>query len=147
MVKLGVTIGLSIIFTIGLLIMNVKYAYVWGPLAGVMNLIPYIGAIIGAIPPVVVVGVTKGSFSWMIWVALFFAIVQLFESNLITPKLTSDSVDLNPLAVLVASIIWGYLWGGIGVLLAVPITATVKVVCDNIEALEPIGVLLGGRGR
>lgn len=146
-VKLSVTIGMSVVFTIGLLIMNVKYAYVWGPLAGVLNLIPYIGAIIGAIPPVIVAGVTKGSFSWMIWVALFFTIVQLLESYLITPKLTADSVDLNPLAVLVASIIWGYLWGGIGVLLAVPITAIVKVVCDNIEALEPIGMLLGGRRR
>lgn len=145
-VKTAVTIGLSIVFTIGLLIMGVKYAYIWGPLAGVLNLIPYVGAIIGAIPPVIIAGITKGSLSSMIVVALFFTIVQLLESYLITPKLTSDSVDLNPLAVLVASIIWGYLWGGIGVLLAVPITATVKVVCDNIEALEPIGVLLGGRG-
>ncbi|RKX20700.1 MAG: hypothetical protein DRP26_01140 [Candidatus Zixiibacteriota bacterium] len=144
-VKLGVTIGLSVVFTAGLLIMGVRYAYIWGPLAGVLNLIPYVGAIIGAIPPVIIAGVTKGSLSSMIWVVLFFTVVQLLESNLITPKLTSDSVDLNPLAVLVASIIWGYLWGGVGVLLAVPITATIKVICDNIEALEPIGVLLGGR--
>ncbi len=146
-VKVGVTIGMSVIFTVGLLIMNVKYAYIWGPLAGVLNLIPYVGAIIGAIPPIAVAGITKGSIVAMIPVALLFLIVQILESNIITPKLTSDSVDLNPLAVLVSSIIWGYLWGGIGVIMAVPITAAVKVVCDNIESLEPIGVLLGGRGK
>ena len=146
-VKVGVTIGMSVIFTVGLLIMKVPYAYIWGPLAGVLNLIPYVGAIIGAIPPIAIAGITKGSVGAMIPVALLFLIVQILESNLITPKLTSDSVDLNPLAVLVASIIWGYLWGFIGVIMAVPITAAVKVVCDNVESLEPIGVLFGGRGR
>ena len=146
-VKVGVTIGMSIIFTLGLLIMKVPYAYIWGPLAGVLNLIPYVGAIIGAIPPIAIAGITAGSVGAMIPVALLFLIMQVLESNIITPKLTSNSVDLNPLAVLLSSIIWGYIWGGIGVILAVPITAAVKVVCDNIEPLEPIGVLLGGKEK
>lgn len=146
-VKVGVTIGMSVVLTVGLLIMRVPYAYIWGPLAGILNLIPYVGAIIGAIPPIVIAGINSGSWSAMIAPGLLFLIVQILESNLITPKLTSDSVDLNPLAVLVSSIIWGYLWGAIGVILAVPITAAVKVVCDNVESLEPIGVLLGGRGK
>jgi len=146
-VKVGVTVAMSLIFTVGLLIMKVPYAYIWGPLAGVLNLIPYVGAIIGAIPPIAIAGITKGSVGAMIPVGLLFLIVQILESNLITPKLTSDSVNLNPLAVLVASIIWGYLWGAIGVIMAVPITAAVKVVCDNVESLEPIGLLLGGRGK
>jgi len=146
-VKIGVTVGMSIVFTLGLLIMKVPYAYIWGPLAGVLNLIPYVGAIIGAIPPIAIAGITKGSFEAMIPVALLFVIVQVLESNIITPKLTSNSVDLSPLAVLLSSIIWGYLWGAIGVIIAVPITAAVKVVCDNIEPLNPIGILLGGRQR
>jgi predicted PurR-regulated permease PerM len=144
-VKVGVTIGMSVVFTIGLLILGVPYAYIWGPLAGILNLIPYVGAIIGAIPPIAIAGITKGSAAAMIPVALLFLIVQILESNIITPKLTSNSVDLNPLAVLVSSIIWGYIWGGLGVVMAVPITAAVKVVCDNIEPLTPIGVLLGGK--
>ncbi|MCD6163712.1 MAG: AI-2E family transporter [candidate division Zixibacteria bacterium] len=144
-VKLGVTIGMSIIFTIGLLIMKVPYAYIWGPLAGVLNLIPYVGAIIGAIPPIAIAGITQGSIGAMIAPALLFVIVQILESNLITPKLTSDSVDLSPLSVLISSIIWGYLWGFIGVILAVPITAAAKVICDNIDILKPIGIMLGGK--
>jgi predicted PurR-regulated permease PerM len=146
-VKIIVTIGMALVLTVGLLIMNVNYAYIWGPLAAVLNLIPYVGAIIGAIPPLAVAGITKGSLAAMIAPGLLFLIVQIIESNLITPKLTSDSVNLNPLAVLVASIIWGYLWGGIGVILAVPITAAMKVVCDNINTLQPIGILLGGREK
>ena len=144
-VKVTVTIAMSIVFTVGLLIMKVPYAFIWGPLAGILNLIPYVGSVIGAIPPILIAGITKNSFTAMIGPALLFTIVQILESNVITPKLTSDSVDLNPLAVLVSSIIWGYLWGGIGVILAIPITAAAKVICDNIESLEPIGILLGGK--
>lgn len=146
-VKVTVTIAMSVVFTIGLLIMKVPYAYIWGPLAGVLNLIPYVGSVIGAIPPILIAGIINNSFAAMIPPALLFLIVQILESNLITPKLTSDSVNLNPLAVLVASIIWGYLWGGIGVILAIPITAAVKVVCDNVESLEPIGIILGGKDK
>jgi AI-2 transport protein TqsA len=146
-VKVLVTVGMAIVLTVGLLIMKVPYAYIWGPLAAILNLIPYVGAIIGAIPPIVIAGITKSSFGAMIPPTILFLVVQTLESNFITPKLTSDSVDLNPLAVLVSSIIWGYLWGAIGVILAVPITAAVKVVCDNVESLEPIGVLLGGRAK
>jgi predicted PurR-regulated permease PerM len=146
-VKVGVTIGMAIVLTAGLLIMKVPYAYIWGPLAAILNLIPYVGAIIGAIPPIAIAGITHNSIGAMIPPGILFLVVQILESNLITPKLTSDSVDLNPLAVLVSSIIWGYLWGAIGVVLAVPITAAVKVVCDNIESLEPIGLLLGGRNK
>jgi len=84
----------------------------------------------------------------MFWVAIFFLVVQFIEANIITPKLTSDSVDLNTTAVLVSVMYWAWLWGFIGIVLAVPITVTVKIVCDHVEALKPIGMMLGsGRGE
>jgi len=143
-VKVIITIGLSIIMTVGFLILGIPYAYIWGPLAGIMNLVPYIGPVIGAIPPIIVGGLS-GGLSLLIWTTAFVFVIQLLESNIITPRLTAHTVDLNPLAVLVSSIIWGYLWGGIGVVLAVPITAAIKVLCDNVESLQPIGILLGGQ--
>lgn len=143
-VKVIITIGLSIIMTIGFLILGIPYAYIWGPLAGIMNLVPYIGPVIGAIPPIIVGGLS-GGLSLLIWTTAFVFVIQMLESNVITPRLTANTVDLNPLAVLVSSIIWGYLWGGIGVVLAVPITAAIKVLCDNVESLQPIGILLGGQ--
>lgn len=145
-VKVMITIGLSIIMTIGFLILGIPYAYIWGPLAGIMNLLPYIGPVIGAIPPIIVGGLS-GGLSLLIWTTSFIFVIQMLESNIITPRLTANTVDLNPLAVLVSSIIWGYLWGGIGVVLAVPITAAIKVLCDNVESLQPIGILLGGQEK
>ncbi|MCK4857309.1 MAG: AI-2E family transporter [candidate division Zixibacteria bacterium] len=143
-VRAVTTIGLAIIFTVGLLILGVDYAYIWGPLAALLNLIPYIGAFIGAIPPMIVAAVGAGSFLPMLWVFIFFMAVQFVESNLVTPKLVGDQLNISLLAQLLATIFWGWLWGAIGIVLAVPITAALKVVCNNIDALKPIDILLSG---
>lgn len=142
-IRFYILIGLSIVITIGLLILKVPYAYIWGPLAGVLNIIPYIGSIVGSVIPVIVVGLQTGSFFQMLYVAIFFTVVQMVEGNYITPKLTSNSVDLNAVTVLVSLMYWGWLWGGIGLLMAVPITAAIKVVFDHIEPLRPIGTIMG----
>ncbi len=146
-VRAVTTLGLAIVFTVGLLIGGVSYAYIWGPLAALLNLIPYVGAFIGAIPPMIMAAVEAGSFVPMIWVLGFFMVVQFFESNLITPKLLGDQLNISLLAQLLATIFWGWLWGAIGIILAVPITAALKVVCDHIEPLKPIGILLSGGKR
>lgn len=147
-VKFSVVIGLAIVVTVGLLIFRVKYAYIWGPLVGIMNLVPYVGSIVSAIPPIVVAGIQHNSVWYMLWVGLFFLVVQFIEGNIITPRLTSGSVDLNTTAVLVSVMYWGWLWGFMGIVLAVPITVAVKIVCDHVEPLKPIGVMLGsGRGE
>ncbi len=144
LVKFGTSAGLAVIFTVGLLIIGVNYAYIWGPLAGLLNLIPYVGPIIGAIPPLIVAGVQFKAIMPVIWVLLLFLFFQNLEGNIITPKLMGDKLNLNPLAILVSVMFWTWLWGAIGIILAIPITASLKVVCDNVESLEPIGILLGG---
>jgi AI-2 transport protein TqsA len=143
LVRFYVFVGLSIAITIGLLILDVQYAYIWGPLAGLLNIIPYVGAIIGAIPPVIVAGIQHNSVLYMVYVALFFAVIQGIEGNYITPKLTTTAVDLNAVTSLVSLAYWGWIWGGIGLFLAIPITASMKVICDHIGPLKPIGILLG----
>jgi AI-2 transport protein TqsA len=145
LVKFATSAGLAVIFTIGLLIIGVNYAYIWGPIAGLLNLIPYIGSIIGAIPPLIVAGVEFKAIMPMIWVLLLFVIFQNLEGNIISPKLIGDKLNLSPLAVLVSVMFWTWLWGAIGIILAIPITASIKVICDNVESLEPIGILLGGK--
>jgi len=142
-VKFLVALGMAIVVTIGLLIFGVKYPYIWGPLVGIMNLIPFVGSIISAIPPIIVAGIQHNSISYMIYVAIFFLVIQFVEGNIVTPRLTSGSVDLNTLAVLLAAMYWGWLWGFIGIILAVPITAAIKVICDHVEPLKPIGTILG----
>ena len=142
LVKFVTTVGLAIVFTVGLLLFGVNYAYIWGPLAAVLNLIPYAGAVIGMIPPAIVAAIQTGGVMTSIWVLVFFEAVQLVESNVITPKLVGNKVNLNLLAVLLSTIYWGWLWGLVGVILAVPITAAVKVICAHVEPLRPIAVLL-----
>jgi len=146
LVKFGTSFGLAIILTVGLLIIGVNYAYILGPLAGVLNLIPYVGPIIGAFPPLIVAAVQFKALMPVIWVLVLFLVLQNLEGNIITPKLMGDKLNLSPLAVLVSVMFWTWLWGAIGIVLAIPITASVKVICDHVETLQPIGILLGGKG-
>lgn len=143
-VKFVTTIGLAIVFTLGLLIGGVKYPYIWGPLAAVLNLVPYAGAYVGAIPPMIMAYIQHGTYLSAVWVFVFFMAVQFVESNIISPKLFGKHLNINLLAQLISTIYWGWLWGALGIVLAVPITAALKVFCDHVEALHPIGILLSG---
>ncbi len=137
-------VGLAIVFSIGLMIGGVKYAYIWGPLAAVLNLVPYLGAYVGAIPPMIMALVQFNSLTAVLLVLAFFMVVQFIESNIIMPRMLQGSLNISLLAQLVSTIYWGWLWGAVGIILAVPITAALKVFCDNIESLKPLGVLLSG---
>jgi predicted PurR-regulated permease PerM len=142
-VKIGISGALGVVATIGLVLLGVPYAWVWGPLAGVMNIVPYVGSLISSVPPVLMVAIERQSLAPALWVAAFLVLIQQIEGNVVTPKLMGDRIQLNVVAVLVASMVWGWLWGALGILLAIPITAAVKVVCDRVEPLRPIAVLLG----
>ncbi|KPL00302.1 MAG: hypothetical protein AMJ90_08480 [candidate division Zixibacteria bacterium SM23_73_2] len=144
-IKFSITIVLSAIYTVGFLIIGVNYAYIWGPLAGILNLVPYIGPIVGLFPPLIVAAIQFKSFMPVLWVVILYEVVQIIEGNFVTPRLVGERVNLSPLAVIVAAMYWTWLWGAIGIILAIPITATIKVICDHIDSLKPIGILIGGK--
>ncbi|HVP35455.1 MAG TPA: AI-2E family transporter [Terriglobales bacterium] len=144
-VKFYVTIALSVIFTLGFMLLGVSYAYILGPLAGVLSLVPYIGPLIGLVLPLLVTAIEFKAFLPVLWVFLFSQAIHQTESNLVTPKLLENKINLNSLTILIASMFWAWLWGAIGIVLAVPITAAIKVVCDHVESLKPIGIILGGK--
>jgi predicted PurR-regulated permease PerM len=81
--------------------------------------------------------------SLYLFVAASVSLLHLFALNLLYPKFVGARVHLNPLAVTVALMFWGLLWGGIGLLLAIPLTAAIKAVCDNVGGLRAYGRLLG----
>jgi AI-2 transport protein TqsA len=145
LVQFIVSVALTIIFTIGFSIIGVNFAYIWGPLMGLLNIIPNLGAIVATVPPMIVAGIQFGRLMPVIWVLLLSVVVGNLEGNVIKPKLFGDTLNLNPLAVLISLVYWTWLWGAIGIVLAIPITAAIKVICDNVESLEPIGILLGGK--
>ena len=70
-------------------------------------------------------------------------VVHFLATNLLTPKLVGHSVRLNPLTVTIAMMFWGWLWGTVGLVLAVPLTAAIKAVCDNIPSLQAYGAWMG----
>jgi predicted PurR-regulated permease PerM len=143
-VQFLVSLALAVVFTVGFSVIGIDYAYIWGPLFGLLNVIPNIGAIIATIPPLIVAGIQFDRLMPVFWVLILSVVIQTLEGNIIKPKLFGQTLNLNPLAVLVSLVYWTWIWGAIGIVLAIPITAAIKVVCDHFDTLEPIGVLLGG---
>jgi predicted PurR-regulated permease PerM len=129
--------------TLGLWLLDIDYALFFGILAAVLLLIPYIGIMIGSILPILFALITKDSALSALGVAGVFGFVQMLEGNFITPHIVGSKVSINPLAAMVALILGGQLWGIGGLVLALPLTAILKVVLDSVDGLKPYGFLLG----
>lgn len=114
-----------------------------GPLSGFLSLVPYIGLPLALAPPLVAALPFTDEPAYYLFLTVCVALLHLFALNLLYPKFVGSRVHLNPLVVTLALMIWGMLWGGIGLILAIPITAGLKAVCDNVPGLEPYGKLLG----
>jgi predicted PurR-regulated permease PerM len=133
----------ALIMTPVFMIAGLRYALLMGPLAAVLSLIPYIGVALGMLPPMLVALVDSDRMEPLLTVALTVVIVHFIAVNVLTPKLVGHRVKLNALTVTIAMMFWGWLWGGIGLVLAVPITAALKAVCDNVRPLKPYGAWMG----
>jgi predicted PurR-regulated permease PerM len=129
--------------TVGLLILGVPYAALFGFLAAVLLLIPYVGITVGAILPAIMAIITKDSYWYAVGVILVFWFIQLLEGNLITPYVVGSKISINPLVSILALILFGNLWGISGLILALPITAMCKVIFDAVPGMKPFGFLIG----
>ena len=138
-----VIVILAALNTVGLLLLGVKYAFFFGALAAFLNIIPYLGILIGSVLPITMALLTKDSIWYAVGVAAVFAFVQFLEGNFITPNIVGSKVGVNPLAAIVALILGGMIWGVAGMILSIPFTAILKVIFDHVPGLEPIGFLLG----
>jgi predicted PurR-regulated permease PerM len=139
-------------FLLGLLLAVISSTMFWamrlpfpllvGPLSGFMSLVPYVGLPLAMIPPMFsALGVNQ--VSTYVLVVVFVAVLHLFALNLLYPKIVGSRVHLNPLVVTFSLMLWGFLWDAPGLLLAIPLTAGLKAVCDKVKALRPIGKFLG----
>jgi predicted PurR-regulated permease PerM len=123
--------------------LHLQYALVMGLLASCLSLIPYIGVALALIPPLMVAVLQYDSVNPFLVLAVTVAAVHFLSVNVLTPRLVGHRLNMNALAVTVAMMFWGWLWGGVGLILAVPITAAIKAVCDNVEGLKPYGAWMG----
>ncbi len=118
-------------------------AAVWGVVAGVLNLIPYLGSIAVTVLAMGVAFMQFGTADMVLLVGGVSLVINTLEGQLLTPYLTSRACRMNPVAVFVGVLAFGWLWGVWGMLLGVPILMVVKAVSDRVEDLKPVGELLG----
>jgi predicted PurR-regulated permease PerM len=132
------TISCSFFFSI-----RMPYWPLVGALSGFLSLVPYVGLPLAMIPAFAAGLIVYDQPAIYVIIAVVVAVLHLVAMNLLYPKVVGSRVHLNPLVVTVALMFWGTIWGGIGLLLAIPITAGIKAVCDNVTSLHGYGRLLG----
>jgi predicted PurR-regulated permease PerM len=122
--------------------LHLPYFYFLGLISGFLSLIPYLGVVLAILPPIASgAGVLHGT--GMIVIAGTILGLHVFSMNVLYPKVIGGRLELNPLAVTLALLVWGWIWGAMGLILAVPVVGAIKIVCDNVEGLEPFGNWLG----
>jgi predicted PurR-regulated permease PerM len=128
--------------TIAFAILGLPFFYFIGFISGFLSLVPYLGVVLAMAPPFFVsVGhISSGDAVVIVMIVLSLHLIAL---NVLYPKFLGNRLQLNPLAVTIALLAWGWLWGAIGLVLAVPITAAMKIVFDHIESLKPYGAWMG----
>jgi len=123
--------------------LGLDFPFLTGLVSGICNLIPYLGVVLSWIPPLLI-GLkqyhTVGPFVGIFTMLTLFHIVT---ANLLIPALVGWRVRLNAVALTVALLFWGWIWGPMGLILAIPVTAVIKVICDHVENLQPVGRWLG----
>ena len=122
---------------------GVEHAAVWGIVAGLLNTIPYVGAVIITGGSALVAFLQFGTFGMALMVGGLSLLITSLEGYLLTPWLTSRASQMSAVAVFVGVLFWGWLWGPWGLLLGVPILMAIKTVCDHVEDFKPVGELLG----
>jgi predicted PurR-regulated permease PerM len=142
----GLVIEAGIMATLNttvLLILGIQYAFLLGLISAIVNVIPYIGGLIGVALPMMVALATKSSGWYAVYVLIAFYIIQLIDNNFIVPKIVASKVKINALFSIIVVFAGNALWGIPGMFLSIPLLAVLKLIFDHIEPLKPWGFLLG----
>ncbi len=123
-------------------LLHVPFFYFIGFLSGFLSLVPYLGIVLAMVPPILV-GLGQLEPGELLVVVLCVVGLHLFALNVLYPKLLGSRLKINPLAVTLALLFWGAVWGAIGLVLAIPITGAIKIVFDHVESMKPYADWLG----
>jgi predicted PurR-regulated permease PerM len=138
-----VVLILSIIYFTGLTIIGVENALFFAIISALINVIPYIGSVVGGIIVVLYTLITRDTLTVPIIVTIFFTVVQQLDSYVLTPNITGSKVRLGPLFTIMVLLLGGMVWGAAGMILFIPILGIFKVIFDNVDPLKPYGYLIG----
>ncbi|MGF1612174.1 MAG: AI-2E family transporter [Kiloniellales bacterium] len=136
---LGVCVGLAM-YAIGL-----PNAVLWGVLAALLNFAPYVGALLGVGMVSLVALLAFETLTPVLATGLAYLFLTTLEGQFVTPTLLGRRLTMNPVVIFVTVVFWGWMWGAVGLLIAVPLLVTFRVLCDYMEPLAPIGQFLGRR--
>ena len=143
LVQVGTSVVVGVLTGMAFWALGLEHSAVWGVVAGVTNLIPYIGAVIVGGGSAVVALLQFGTIEQALFVGGSSFVIHALVGNLLTPWLTGRASRMSPFAVFVGVLVFGWLWGAVGLILGVPILMVVKTVCDRVDELKPVGEFLG----
>src|SRR5580698_7320420 len=137
---IGLALGAVSTLIFGLL--HLPFFYFVGFISGFLSLVPYMGLLLAIVPPVFV-GLGHVEVADLLTIVVTVLGLHMIALNVLYPKFLGNRLQLNPLAVTMSLLVWGSLWGAMGLLLAIPITGAMKIVFDHVESLRPYGAWLG----
>lgn len=120
-------------------LMGMDYPLLTGIVSGLLNMVPYIGVVMAWLPAFLIALAKWKTIGSFLLIAGVLTGIHVLALNLVAPELVGRRVQLNAVAITIALLFWGWVWGGMGLLLAIPITATLRVICDHTESWRPVG--------
>ena len=144
--KTIISIFTGLAFGMALRLFGVPMAFTFGVLAFLLNFVPNVGPLVASVLPIPLILLSPdGSIGWMLAAIATTSAIQGISGNVVEPKLMGNSSDLHPVTILVALMFWGMMWGLIGMFLATPLTAALKIVLQRLDSTRPIADLMAGR--
>jgi hypothetical protein len=135
----------GLVIGIGLAVIGVPSAILWGILAAALRFVPYIGAAIAALFPLALAAAVDPGWSMLLWTLALFIVVEPVVGHVVEPMVYGQSTGLSPVAVVASATFWTALWGPIGLVLATPLTVCLVVLGRHVERLEFLDIMLGDR--
>lgn len=144
-IKTAVSFATGLLATLVCVIFRVEFPLLWGLVAFLFNYVPAIGSIVAAVPPTLLALISHG-FWWAAGVLALYLIINVAIGNFLEPMLLGDRFGISTVIVILSVLFWGFVWGPVGMLLAVPLTMMVKVMLDNSSDLRWISAFMGKGG-
>jgi predicted PurR-regulated permease PerM len=139
----AVNIGLGIVTAIAMMLLGLPNPMLWGLVVALLNYMPYVGAIASMALLGVAALLTFDTVGRALAVPGVFWVINMVESNVVTPLILSHRLQLNTVALFIGMTFWWFVWGIPGALMAVPMMAVIKIFCDHFDSLAPVGEFLG----
>lgn len=147
-IKFFISLATGILVSLTALFFRLDFAIMWGVLAFIMNFIPTFGSIIsvGLTSLFALIQFYPSPFPIVMIVLLLIAI-NLVLGNILEPRIEGKNLGISPFIILVSLTFWGWMWGFVGMILAVPLMVTIKIICENVSYLHPLAILMGNKPK